>query len=142
VGEPDSPEALGLEQLDGDDDDCLVGGAPPGGAFAPFTAPDHGLVDLDHAVEPVAVGADHGPAQLVHPGPRGPVRAHAQHALQPGEEQLRVLQRRVPIREVGLQCSIATLPLIHPRKFRLPRRTARAAYRPHAVSLCAIVIPT
>jgi hypothetical protein len=44
---------------------------------------DEGLVDLDHAAQPVAVGADHGAAQFVHPGPGSLVGAEPEHPQQP-----------------------------------------------------------
>jgi hypothetical protein len=77
---------------------------PPSGALAPLPAPDAGLVDLDHTVEPVPIGPDDGPAQLVHPCPRRAVRAHPQHPLKTERGDAVVLggdqpHRREPIRQ-------------------------------------------
>jgi hypothetical protein len=81
VGElqADPAEPAAVVAFDGDGDRRLVGGRP---SFALGPSAQEALVELDHPGQQLAVGADHGPAQLVQPGPRGLIRAKAEGVLQ------------------------------------------------------------
>jgi len=46
-----------------------------------LNAPDPGLIDLDRSLQEVAIRPDHSVAQLVEPGPGGPIAAQAENLL-------------------------------------------------------------
>jgi hypothetical protein len=56
--------------------------AAPRPHAASSDATDDRLVDLDGAGQPLTIGADHRPTQLVQPRPRRLITAQAEHALQ------------------------------------------------------------
>src|SRR5436305_8945293 len=84
--EPEPAEAatagLAAAGLDRPGDQGLAGGAPA--ALAGSRATDVGLVGLDALGQGLTIRADHGLAELVQPGPGGPVAAEAQLPLQLG----------------------------------------------------------
>ena len=74
VGDGTDPAQAATDAFDCDHDGRLVGSAwLPGGSAA-----DEDLVELDDTAEHVPVRADHRPAQLLHPRPRGLVGAEAE----------------------------------------------------------------
>jgi hypothetical protein len=78
--EPDPAQAAGLIVFYGDHDRDLVAVAA---ATTRGDAADHRLVELHDPGQLVAFRADHGPAHLVHPGPRRLVAAEPEDPLQP-----------------------------------------------------------
>ena len=78
--EPDAPEPTGGDHLRGNHHADLVAGASP---VAAADAADEGLIDLDRAVQEVPSGDDHRTAELVHPRPRGLIRAQPEHSAAP-----------------------------------------------------------
>ncbi len=76
----DPAEAAAAVPFHGDRDWGLVAGRP---ALARGAAAHEALVELHHATEQFAVGADHGPAQFVQPRPGGLIRAESQRVFQP-----------------------------------------------------------
>src|SRR3954452_22247117 len=77
-----APAGLAAAGLDRPADQGLAGGAPA--ALAGPRATDVGLVGLDAPGQGLAVGADHGLAELVQPGPGGLVAAQARLPLELG----------------------------------------------------------
>ena len=89
---PDSVPVL----LRGDRNDGLAAEAAP---ERPFVLPSHvGLVHFHDPAQAVATRTDHGAAQLVQPGPRGPLLAQAEHPLQPERTGTILLRRHPPHR--------------------------------------------
>ena len=135
--------------LDCDLDDRLLGGAAA--SLASGDTADIGLICLDLAREPVAIGPNHRPAQLVEQRPGRLIASHSEHPLQrerahtvfragriprslePGRErQTRVGEDR-PGRDRGVQptAGAAEIPsLAHPPAPRLGAGRAGEAARP------------
>ena len=81
VLEPDTPESLGILDLDGDRDDRLgLGLAPLTAALHPADVP---LVNLDVTRQPFAARTDHDHAIAVEHRPRGLVGAEPERSLNP-----------------------------------------------------------
>ena len=111
-GEPEPAEAaaagLAAAGLDRPGDQGLAGGAPA--ALAGPRAADVGLVGLDAPGQGLAVGADHGLAELVQPGPGGLVAAQAQLPLElgggdPALAGRHQVDRQEPLAKPVLVCS-------------------------------------
>ena len=96
ASQPNSPETLGLLDLDRDRDDRLGVGLPA--EHAPFNATQVCLVDLDPAGQTLAAGADHRAAVAVQHRPRRLVGAQPERPLDPQRGDAVLLARHLPRR--------------------------------------------
>ena len=102
AAQPDPPEPTGLQQFHRDHHQFLVRAvlAPLalvlGHRRASVADGQVGLVDLDHALEPLAVGADHGAAEPMQHRPGRLVAAQPEHPLQPQGADAVLLVGQIP----------------------------------------------
>ena len=92
------PKPLGLEHLHREHDQHLGRLVLPAGAARLIAVGDGqvGLVDLDHALQSIAIGPHHRPAKPMQHRPGGLVAAQPEHPLQPQGADALLLVGQVP----------------------------------------------